>query len=71
MERFICTFGANQKNEGKYILMLAKSRDKAIDKMYELYGNEWCHCYTEKQWNEAPDYIKKETLLTTIEAGED
>lgn len=70
MNKYICTFGANQKHEGKYILVTASTREKAINKMNEIYGNKWCMCYSEKEWEEAwnkiPDCIPRETLLTTI-----
>lgn len=66
MNRYICTFGAGQENEGKYVLVIASNMDKAIDKMFEEYGNDWCMCYSENQWNNTPSYIPKETLLRTI-----
>lgn len=66
MNRYICTFGAGQENEGKYVLVIATDKDKAIDKMFEVYGNDWCMCYSEDQWNNTPSYIPKETILRTI-----
>lgn len=72
MNKWIFTFGCGQRNEGKYVEVLANSYSEARDKMVNEYGIEWAFQYTEEEWNEwciKADFVgvPHEKKLKTIE----
>lgn len=65
------TFGDNHAHPG-YCQPIIGTFQSARHKMFELYGDQWCMQYSEKEWNEIendPDrYWEMEEDLEVIEA---
>lgn len=50
-DMFYFTFGSGQFHEGYYQPIKAKNAICAKNKMFELYGTNWCSIYNQDEWN--------------------
>lgn len=74
MNIYYFTFGVGHKIaddhilEGKCQPIKAKDKQNASAKMREMYGTQWCWCYTQEEWDKYPRYMKEVELdLITVE----
>lgn len=52
LKNYYCTFGSGQPHAGKYILVKAQSMAQARAHMFANYGQKWCACYSQEEWDE-------------------
>lgn len=50
-ETWVFTFGCGQRHAGHFV-RLSGTHDEAREKMFRLFGEEWCWQYSEEQWAE-------------------
>ncbi|MGL4801940.1 MAG: hypothetical protein ACRC18_06715 [Cetobacterium sp.] len=61
------TFGGGQRIgdiilEGKCQPIKADNQNNATNKMLEVYGTNWCWCYTQDEWEKYPIEIREVEL---------
>lgn len=65
------TFGCGQHNAG-YCQPILGTFESAREKMFSMYGPEWCFQYSEKQWEDIKTdpmrYWEMEKELKLVEA---
>lgn len=69
MQKFYFTFGSGQTHnnvlmEGKCQPIIAINQNVAVEKMRELYGNNWCWVYTLEEWLNIKPSMREEELET-------
>lgn len=62
LNTYICTFGAGQENEGKYIKIHTESYNVAVEYMENKYKGKCCMVYPIKEWEKWVDECKKKGL---------
>lgn len=61
-KQYIATFGANQENEGYYILIKSDSYIGAVKYMETAYNGKYCMVYGLEQWIEWAETARKNGL---------
>lgn len=53
MNTYYFTFGINHDLHGFVQKIYADTKNQAIQRMCDRYGNEWAFCYSEFEWYES------------------
>lgn len=69
LQNFYFTFNYGTINYGMWQRISAISIDKAVDKMYELYGKDWSDSYNEKEFYLINEELRRKLLPTIILGG--